>query len=103
LKPINIKELQQRSEATKTKAISSSLSQSKNLVESATTTEIKPIITAAIPDTGRLEAINLTQVVSETNINVTMNCNKGCISIDSNNFTFNKVEKPNVPKWFSSF
>jgi len=103
LKPINIKELQQRSEATKTKAISSSRPQSKNLVESATTTETKPIITAAIPDTGRLEAINLTQVVSETNINVTMNCNKGCISIDSNNFTFNKVEKPNVPKWFPSF
>ncbi|VEU33351.1 unnamed protein product [Pseudo-nitzschia multistriata] len=53
--------------------------------------------------TGRLESVNLTQVASETNINVTMNCEKMCLSVDSSNFTFTKVEKPKVPSWLPSF
>uniref|UniRef100_A0A7S4AWB9 Uncharacterized protein n=1 Tax=Pseudo-nitzschia australis TaxID=44445 RepID=A0A7S4AWB9_9STRA len=52
---------------------------------------------------GRLETVNLTRVASETNINVTMNCEKMCVSVDSSNFTFNKVEKPKVPNWLPSF
>lgn len=60
--------------------------------------------TAADPaDAGRLEPVNLAKVASETNINVTMNCEKMCVSIDSSNFTFNKVEKAKAPGWLPSF
>jgi len=57
---------------------------------------------AAVP-TPKLEPVNLTKVVSQTNVNVTMNCPKMCVSIDSSNFTFNKVEKAKTPDWLPSF
>lgn len=50
---------------------------------------------------GRLEPINLAQVASETNINVTMTCNEGCISVDSKNFT--KVQRAKLPSWLPSW
>lgn len=53
--------------------------------------------------TGQFTPVNLTQVVRETNINVTKNCDKMCVSIDSSNFAFTKVEKPKVPSWLPSF
>jgi len=60
-----------------------------------------PSPTVASP--GRLDTVNLTKVVSETNINVTMACTDRCLSIDSSNFTFNKIETPKVPNWLPSF
>jgi tRNA-dihydrouridine synthase 3 len=50
---------------------------------------------------GRLEPINLTQVASETNINVTLTCSEGCISVDSKNFT--KIQQAKFPPWFPSW
>jgi len=51
----------------------------------------------------KLEPVNLTKVASETNVNVTINCEKMCVSIDSSNFTFNKVEKAKTPDWLPSW
>jgi hypothetical protein len=51
----------------------------------------------------KLEPVNLTKVASETNVNVTINCEKMCVSIDSSNFTFNKVEKAKTPGWLPSW
>ena len=48
---------------------------------------------------NKLEPVNLTKVASQTNINVTMNCEKMCVSIDSSNMTFTKVEKAKTPDW----
>lgn len=52
---------------------------------------------------NKLEPVNLTEVASQTNINVTMNCEKMCVSIDSSNMTFTKVEKAKTPKWLPSW
>jgi hypothetical protein len=92
--------------ATQPKTATTTTIQPKKTIESATTTSTKPkpkTTTKAILNTGQIEPVNLTQIVSETNINVTINCNKECLSIDSKNFTFNKVTKPKVPKWLPSF
>eukprot|EP00536_Pseudo-nitzschia_multiseries_P010894 jgi/Psemu1/289357/fgenesh1_pg.350_\ len=62
----------------------------------------KPLGPSAVGP-GVLEPVNLTRVASETNINVTINCEKMCASIDSSNFAFNRVETPKVPKWLPSF
>ena len=58
--------------------------------------------TTATTTTGKLEPVNLTQIVSETSINVTMNCDTKCVSIDSSNFTFNKVATRKLPNWLPS-
>ena len=57
--------------------------------------------TKIVPDVGKLEPLNLTQVVKETNVNVTMNCPEGCVSVDSNTFT--KVKSAKVPNWLPSW
>ena len=62
------------------------------------TTTTKKIIS---PEVGRLEPVNLTQVALETNINVTLDCKAGCISVDSKNFT--KIQRPKLPSWYPSF
>ncbi len=64
---------------------------------------LKPKISPQAVPTSKLEPVNLTEVVSQTNVNVTMNCPKMCVSIDSSNFTFNKVEKAKAPDWLPSF
>ncbi|OEU12630.1 mitochondrial carrier [Fragilariopsis cylindrus CCMP1102] len=94
--------------ASKQKTTTIATTQPKKPIESATTTAIKPkpkttATTTTILNTGQIEPVNLTQIVSETNINVTVKYDKESISIDSNNFTFNKVAKPKVPKWLPSF
>lgn len=50
---------------------------------------------------SNLAPVNLTQVVAETNINVTLQCDKECISLDSKNFT--KIKTKKVPKWYPTF
>lgn len=50
---------------------------------------------------GKLEPVNLTQVVAETNVNVTLKCPEACVSVDSK--TFAKVRSPNVPSWLPSW
>ena len=94
--------------ASKQKTTTIATTQPKKPIESATTTAIKPkpkttATTTTILNTGQIEPVNLTQIVSETNINVTVKYDKESVSIDSNNFTFNKVAKPKVPKWLPSF
>ena len=76
--------------------VGTSLSRSTNEISTKTTN-----IRAVIPEVGRLEPINLTRVASETSINVTLDCGKGCVSVDSKNFT--KVRTVKVPAWFPSF
>ena len=57
---------------------------------------------SSLVESGRLETINFTQVAKETNINITLDCNGGCIEIDSKNFT--KIRKPSKPpRWLPSF
>jgi len=51
----------------------------------------------------KLVPVNLTKVASQTNINVTASCENMCVSIDSSNFTFNKVERAKTPDWLPSF
>ncbi|KAG7363928.1 mitochondrial carrier protein [Nitzschia inconspicua] len=63
--------------------------------------KIFPSLNNTTKTTGRLEPINFTQVASETNINVTLSCEKGCISVDSKNFT--KVQTARIPSWFPSW
>ena len=46
--------------------------------------------TSEVVTPGFIEPVNLTKVVSQTNVNVTVNCDKMCVSIDSDNFAFNK-------------
>jgi hypothetical protein len=62
-----------------------------------------PITQSSTIQSRRLEPVNLTKVASQTNINVTMNCEKMCVSIDSNNFRFNKVERAKIPDWLPRF
>jgi len=65
---------------------------------------INPVQTAAKPPvakTGQLEPVNITKVATETNINVTMSCNDGCVSVDPKNFT--KIKKAKVPRWLPSY
>jgi hypothetical protein len=69
----------------------------------STKTPRLPIIQPSTIQSPRLEPVNLTKVASQTNINVTMNCEKMCVSIDSSNFTFNKVEKAKAPDWLPKF
>ena len=57
--------------------------------------------TKEVSSQGRIETVNLTQVAKETNINITLECNSGCISVDSKNFTKTRAAK--VPKWLPSF
>jgi hypothetical protein len=56
----------------------------------------------AASDIGKLSPVNLTQVAAETDINVTMNCDKGCVSVDKKNFTKMQTAK-NVPGWLPDF
>jgi len=67
-------------------------------------TKPKPKVVAPTPDVtpGFIEPVNLTKVVSQTNVNVTVNCDKMCVSIDSDNFAFNKVEQRKTPDWWPS-
>ena len=59
--------------------------------------------TPPVVQSPKLEPVNLTEVASQTNVNVTLNCEKMCVSIDSSNFTFNKVERAKTPDWLPSF
>jgi hypothetical protein len=60
-----------------------------------------PTRTAPVKELGRLEPVNLTRVASETNINVTLDCNKGCLTVDQKNFT--KLRTAKRPNWYPSF
>jgi hypothetical protein len=53
------------------------------------------------PEIAKLEPINITQVAAETNVNVTLNCAEGDVSVDSQTFT--KVKRPKVPGWLPSW
>lgn len=57
-------------------------------------------VTVTVP-AGTLEPINFTQVAAETNINVSLMCDKGCLSVDPTNFT--KVKAAKVPSWYPAF
>jgi hypothetical protein len=57
--------------------------------------------TSAVSNAGRLEPVNLTQVAAETNINITMACDDGCVKVDPKNFT--KVKSAKLPSWYPSF
>lgn len=59
------------------------------------------IPTTSVKSFARLEPVNITKVASQTNINVTMNRPKMCVSIDSQ--TFNKVERPKRIDWLPSW
>jgi hypothetical protein len=81
----------------KTKASTSAASK-----PSTATTKTSRSNTMVSPETGRLEPVNLTKVASETNINVTLTCDQGCISVDAKNFT--KVQRAKIPpKWIPSW
>ena len=60
-----------------------------------------PTRTDPVKETRRLEPVNLTRVASETNINVTLDCQKGCLTVDQKNFT--KVRTTKRPAWYPSF
>jgi hypothetical protein len=57
--------------------------------------------TAPVKEAGRLEPVNLTRVASETNINVTLDCHKGCLTVDQKNFT--KLRTAKKPAWYPFF
>ncbi|KAG7340045.1 mitochondrial carrier protein [Nitzschia inconspicua] len=63
--------------------------------------KVFPSLSNTTKTTGRLEPINFTQVASETNINVTLSCEEGCISVDSKNFT--KIQTASIPSWVPSW
>ena len=72
--------------------------------ESSLPSKTQPSNPGALPksqDIGKLEPVNLTQVVQETNVNVTMNCPEGCVSVDSKTFT--KVKSAKVPNWLPAW
>jgi hypothetical protein len=60
-----------------------------------------PTRTDPVEETGKLEPVNLTSVASETNINVTLDCQKGCLTVDQKNFT--KLRTAKRPAWYPSF
>ena len=67
-----------------------------------TATKNKPAKGAASTSkAGRIAPVNLTQVAAETNINVSLDCDKGCVSVDSQNFT--KIQTKKVPTWYPAF
>eukprot|EP00980_Cylindrotheca_fusiformis_P028692 scaffold22638_cov138-Cylindrotheca_fusiformis.AAC.4 len=49
------------------------------------------------PGPAKLEPVNITQVAAETNVNITLNCNEACVSVDS--ATFKKVKIRRVSRW----
>jgi len=49
----------------------------------------------------KIAPLNLTKVAAETSINVTMDCEQGCVSVDSKNFT--KIQTKKVPTWYPAF
>lgn len=49
----------------------------------------------------RISPVNITQVVAETTINVTLDCDDGCVSLDSKNFK--KIQTKKVPKWYPAY
>lgn len=49
----------------------------------------------------RIAPVNFTRVIAETSINVTLDCDLGCVSVDSKNFT--KIQTKKVPKWYPAF
>jgi hypothetical protein len=59
-------------------------------------TEVAKTISAA-----NLEPVNLTQVVAETNINVSLHRDDGFVTVDSKNFSIIRTKK--VPKWYPTF
>lgn len=62
-----------------------------------------PFTSPTTAPSPKLVPVNITNVASKTNINVTASCEKMCVSIDSSNFTFNKVQRPKTPDWLPSF
>lgn len=50
---------------------------------------------------GKLASVNVTKVAAETRINITMECDTGCVSLDQKTFT--KIETKKTPKWFPVF
>jgi hypothetical protein len=54
-----------------------------------------------VTEFGKLEPVNLTKVASETNINVTILCDAGCVSVDPKLFT--KIKKAKVPSWLPAW
>mmetsp|Transcript_4292 Transcript_4292/g.11976 ORF Transcript_4292/g.11976 Transcript_4292/m.11976 type:complete len:548 (+) Transcript_4292:85-1728(+) len=49
----------------------------------------------------RISPVNITQVVAETAINVTLDCEDGCVSVDAKNFT--KIQTKKVPNWYPAY
>ncbi|KAL3944606.1 MAG: hypothetical protein SGBAC_001318 [Bacillariaceae sp.] len=57
----------------------------------------KPINAPKVETFNRLGPVNITQVAAETNVNVTMNCQDACVSIDATTMT--KVKSKKTPSW----
>jgi hypothetical protein len=74
---------------------------SVNSKVSSPTGAVKPSTGTATNTLNRMAPVNLTMVAAETAINVTLDCDKGCISVDSKNFT--KIQTKKVPKWYPKF
>jgi hypothetical protein len=49
----------------------------------------------------KLEPVNITQVAAETNVNITLNCQDACVSIDP--VTMTKVQSKKLPTWVPSW
>lgn len=79
--------------AASTKNSNSKVSLSKGSAKQSTNTATNAV--------KKIAPVNLTKVAAETSINVTMDCEQGCVSVDSKNFT--KIQTKKVPTWYPAF
>jgi Mitochondrial carrier protein len=54
-----------------------------------------------VPQTKKLAKVNVTQIARETTINITLECSRTCVSLDSR--TFQKKQSLKLPEWVPSY